>query len=231
MVAFVPRFEQYERALTAAAEPTEEDTRVLASLRIFLPYIRENYRQTLARIASLTAHGEITFDLLYAVLIPGSIILRRCPITRETRAMRLVAANLAYNQCGPYYALYLAGLEASPAGDSAEDSTEEIGWEADDGTRRGKGPRFGYEVTRVSLTHFAGVQQIHSLSSFPIQYHPEAARVHATLVSRGRRWAALAGVHHVQYSGTAIMREWDQHELKLRRFAVKSRVMIDKGEL
>ena len=208
------------------AEPTEEDTRVLASLRVFLSYIHENYRQTLARIASLTAHGDITFDLLYAVLIPDSIILYRCPITRETRAMRLVVANLAYNQCGPYYALYLMGLEALAADDSTEDSMEEIGWGEDDGTRRGSGPRFGYEETRISLDHFDGVRKIHSLSAFPIQYHPEAARVRATLVSRGRRWAALSGVHHVQYSGTAIMRE---HGLKLRRFAVKSRVMIDKG--
>ena len=49
--------------------------------------MRKNYRQTLARIASLVSHGEITFDLLYAILVPGTVIVRRCPTTRETRAV------------------------------------------------------------------------------------------------------------------------------------------------
>ena len=177
-------------------------------------------------------HGEIIFDLLYAILIPGSIILHRCPATRETRAMRLLLASRGVTRCGdPYYALYLSGLEASTANDKTEDPKAEIGWGEDDGARSSKGPRFGYGTTRVTLAHFEGAQEIHSLSAFPLQYHPEAAQVRATLVSRGRRWAALSRVHHVQYYGTGIQRERDQGELRLRRFAVKSRVMIDKGEL
>ena len=147
--------------------------------------------------------------------------------------MRLLFSRTGVTKCGdPYYALYLSGLEASAANDKTEDPKAEIGWEEDDGARRSRGPRFGYGVTRVTLAHFDGAQEIHTLSAFPLQYHPESAQVRAMLVSRGRRWAALAGVHHVQYHGTGIRREEDQQgEFRLRRFAVKSRVMIDKGEL
>ena len=228
MITFFPKFEEHERTLAAAAEPTEEDTRVLAALRVFLSYIRKNYRQTLARVASLTAHSEITFDLLYAVLVPGSVILRRCPITRETRAMRLVTAIKGMNQSGPYYSLCLAGLEASAAGDDADDPDAEIGWEDDD-ARHAAGTRFGYGESYVTLRHFNGVHKIHALSAFPIEYHPDAARVRAMLIARARKWAALSSVHHMQYRGTGIKREWVQGEIKLRRFTVKARVMVDKG--
>ena len=231
MITFFPKFEEHERTLAAAAHPTEEDTAVLASLRVFLSYIRENYRESLSRIASFTKHGEITFELLYAVLIPGSIILHRCPVTRETLAMRLVLATRVERKCGPCYLLSLIGLEASATDVKTEGLIADIGGEEDDGARRSKGPRFGYGATRIILDYFEGVQEIHSLSAFPIQYHPEAAQVRAMLVSRGRRWADLAGVHHVQYYGMGIQRERGQGELRLRRFAVKSRVMIDKGEL
>ena len=124
LITFFPKFEEHERTLASQDKLTEEESRVLASLSVFLDYIRKNYRQTLARIASLVEHSEITFDLLYAILVPGTIFLRRDPITRETRAMRLVTASKGQNSCGPYYSLCLAGLEASAGDDDADDADD-----------------------------------------------------------------------------------------------------------
>ena len=227
VITFFVKFEEYECTLSASDSRTEEEDRVLSSLRVFLDYIRKNYRQTLARISSLVSHGEITFELLYAILVPGTVVLRRCPVTLETRAMRLASATKGTSQCGPYYALLLAGLEAS-AGENDASADAEVGW--DEERASGTGVRFGFAETNVTLRYFAGVHKVHKLACFPIEFHPQRESVREMLVTRGRRWAAHAGVSHVHYKGTAIRREWgNDGELKIRRYTVKSRVMIDKS--
>ena len=225
---FFPKLEERERALSAASTRTEEDERVLASLRVLLSYLRKNYRQTLARIDSLLSNGEITFDLLYALFVPGTIVLRRCPITREPRAMRLVSASQCSDQCGPYYSLNLTGLE-SAAGDGysgGDPSEQDIGWSDEE---HGSGPRFGFAESSCVLRSFPGVARIDGLGVFPLRFHAEEARVRAMLVARARQWAALARVGHMFYRGPAVTREWENGCLKMRRYTVASRVMVDKG--
>ena len=76
---------------------------MLKSLGVLLAHMRKHYKQTLARIASLVGNQEITFDLLYAILLPGTVIIRRCPVTRETRALKLLASYQCTNGCGQKY--------------------------------------------------------------------------------------------------------------------------------
>ena len=55
--------------------------------------LRRDYAATLAKVASLTAHGEITFDTLFALFVPRTIVLADCPVTGEPRAFELVSAT------------------------------------------------------------------------------------------------------------------------------------------
>ena len=100
LITYMPRFEEYETKLKSRTDRSEEDDRVLQSLGVLLAYMRKNYKKTLARIASLTENREITFDLLYAILVPGTIVVRRCFVTREIRAMKLLRAEKFVNSCG-----------------------------------------------------------------------------------------------------------------------------------
>ncbi|KAI0755321.1 P-loop containing nucleoside triphosphate hydrolase protein [Daedaleopsis nitida] len=222
IITYFPKLEEYDKELVERTR-TEEEDRILASLRVLLEYMRRNYRQTLARIASLVSHGEITFDLLYAILVPGTVIVRRCPITRETRAVRLRSATKSVNSCGQwFYSLRCEGLEEMVKGDD-DDDDDEIGW-SDEGT---KVKRFGWGHNQAMVAEFSGVEKIHRLSAFPLQFHPDPTALCAMLVARARKWVALSGVHHVQYRGTGSRWEWVNGNQKLQRYSVKSRIMID----
>ncbi|TFK87612.1 P-loop containing nucleoside triphosphate hydrolase protein [Polyporus arcularius HHB13444] len=209
LITFFPKLEEYAQNLESR-ERTEEEERVLLSLRTLLEWIRSNYRQTLARISSLVSHGEITFDLLYAILLPGTIIVRRCPTTRETRAIRLSSASKLVNSCGQqFYALDCEGLEEMV--DEAEDENMDtnIGWSDDDLAAR-SGARFGFVGTRAV-------------------YHPDPEGLTALLLARARKWASMSGVHHMHCRGTAGRWEYVGNNQKLCKYSIKSRVMVDKA--
>jgi hypothetical protein len=57
--------------------------------------------------------------------------------------------------------------------------------------------------TRVVIPKFKGTVKITSLEAYPIQYHPQQTEVREKLLTRGRKWAEIAGgIHHKYYQGT-----------------------------
>ena len=196
---------------------------MLKSLGVLLAHMRKHYKQTLARIASLVGNQEITFDLLYAILLPGTVIIRRCPVTRETRALKLLASYQCTNGCGQkYWSLDCEYLEFATGED--EDAEQDIGW----GDNTAQPVRFGMLDAGAQIHGFDGVEKICSLSAYPIEFFPNPAALKAMLLERARKWVSLCGVHHVYYQGNTGRYEWVSGNLKLRRYSVRSRIMVDK---
>nr|VWO96862.1 MSP1 protein-like protein [Ganoderma boninense] len=115
LLAFFPQFEQYEKTLRNKAR-TPEENHVFNSVRILLEYLRKDYRGTLARIANLTAHGEITFDLLYAVLVPRSVVVTECPVTGEPRALEILSASKVENEMCTFYNVLCESIDSTEEG-------------------------------------------------------------------------------------------------------------------
>ena len=184
LLTFLPAFEKYRNNLRAKANASEEDGYVLASVDVLVDYLRRDYRQTIASIENLTSHGEITFDLLYAILVPRSTVVTQCPITGELRALQLVSATKSATPAGFLYTLICEGIDA----DDSEDPNA-MG--------------FFRTQSRVLLPDFDGTVKITSLDAYPIQFHPQEAEIRRSLISRGRKWSKLTGIHHMTYKGTA----------------------------
>ena len=116
LLAFFPEFEQYEKALHNKSPRTTEENYVLASLTVLLDYLRKDYRATLAKIASLKANGEITFELLYAILVPRTILITECPVTGEPRALQLLSATKLENNMCSLYSLLCENIDSAEEG-------------------------------------------------------------------------------------------------------------------
>ncbi|PIL28931.1 hypothetical protein GSI_08978 [Ganoderma sinense ZZ0214-1] len=223
LIAYFPRLEAYEQTLSSRSDHTDEDDRVLKSLGVLLAHMRKHYKQTLARIATLVANHEMTFDLLYAILLPGTVIIRRCPVTRETCALKLLAANES-SSCGQrYWSLDCEYLEYATSED--ESAEQDIGW----GDKVVQRVRFGKLGAGAQIRGFDGVEKISTLSAYPIEFHPDPVALKAMLIERARKWVSLCGTHHVHYQGNAGRYEWVSDNLKLRRYSVRSRIMVDKA--
>ena len=60
---------------------------------VLIDYFRKEYRRTVASIENITSYGEITFDRLYAILVPRTILVTMNPVTKEPQALQLALAN------------------------------------------------------------------------------------------------------------------------------------------
>ncbi len=115
LLAFFPQFEQYEKALRSKGRTPEEE-HILATLTVLMDYLRKDYRSTLAKIASLKASGEITFDLLYAILVPRTILVTECPVTGEPRALQLLSASKYETSLCSLYVLLCESVDSTEEG-------------------------------------------------------------------------------------------------------------------
>ena len=225
LISFFPQLEKYEEKLRFVISRTEDEEKMLEGLTTLLDWLRTNYRTTLSTIANLTAHGEITFDLLYGILVPRTILVTRDGATGELRCLRLLTARV--ENCGGderRYVLSCEGVEmADPTKDPVKSSDETDDDDDDNGSDddsddsnelkdqtsafRAVGRAFGKHVSNIYLREFGGTQKINRLSAYPISYHPDPEGLKAALIKRGRKWASLNGVHHVYYHGLAGMRK------------------------
>ncbi|KAF8587999.1 P-loop containing nucleoside triphosphate hydrolase protein [Ramaria rubella] len=209
LIAFLPQLQTYRDGLEAKTQATEEERNVMATVDVLLEYFRKDYRSTLASIENNTSHGEITFELLYAIFVPRSIMITTNPVTGELQALQLASVSLVTTAAGvPVYSLLLEGIDV-------DDS---------DSSRGSQG--FARIQNRIMVCPFAGTIQITSLEAYPIQYHPREAELRQSLLARGRKWAEIAGdIHHMYYKGAGVMKS----DCKIIKYNLDSRVMIDRA--
>jgi hypothetical protein len=67
---------------------------------------------------------------------------------------------------------------------------------------------------------FSGAQPIAGLNALPLDMHPDPSGIRSMLISRGRRWEALAGQNFCEYKGVAM-------GPRCALFNIDGRVMID----
>lgn len=205
-LGFLPAFEEYRDKLVASKKTaSDEDKHVLASVQVLIEYLHKDWKRTIATTRNLTSHGEITFELLYAVFVPRTIVITRCPSSNELRALEVVTAAQVCTMSGMFMDLTLESI----------DMVDEH-----DGTTR-----FGRVRSRVTVPMFKGTVPINSLDAYPIKYHPTPDELRKVLLDRGRRWAALCEVRHMHYKGTAAIRA----NSKMVKYNLNSRIMVDRG--
>ncbi|KAI0752500.1 P-loop containing nucleoside triphosphate hydrolase protein [Daedaleopsis nitida] len=249
LLAFLPKFESYRNDLQAKRGRSTEDNYVLKTVTVLIEYLRKDYSTTLAKVANLTEHGEITFDTLFAIFVPRTTVITECPVTGEHRAFQLVSATKIHTLSGGVYDLICESVDAV---DDVDSSTSAYGAGAfnpaapvlastpymppplpgmvDAGLKQASGKTYGRVQSRMFVSFFKGTVKINSLDVYPIEYHPNAGQLEMALLARGRKWVSLRGIHHMQYNGSATFTLSAVPGCKKSiRYNVKSRVMIDRG--
>lgn len=218
LLAFFPQLEAHERLLKGKTRSQLEDY-ILATLSVLLEYLRKDYRATLERIANLTAHGEITSELLYAILVPRTIIVTECPVTGETRALQLRAlrqVKLGIGKTSVVWRLLCESIDSLEEAIHGRNVESNVNGRAPRQANQSSGanPRasgigeksFGRVETVIYIEPFSGTKKINTLAAYPLKYSYDPEGLKEMLLERGRKWASLKGIHHVHYQGTAAFR-------------------------
>ena len=176
-----------------AANLSQDKKRPYEELRTLLDHLRKyHFRDTLDTISSLFRSGEITYDLLYTIYVPGATVVTQCPVTQELRAWRV----LSWRPGDEYGKLSCECLQ------TAVNAGGESYWSRQQ-SPSSAAPSFTWHRTTFNVDSFVGVQRMVDLDFYPIKFHNSPKTLKDQLIERGRRWARLIGVHHVYYNGTA----------------------------
>ncbi|KDR70007.1 hypothetical protein GALMADRAFT_145052 [Galerina marginata CBS 339.88] len=205
-VTFYPDFVQYAANLQAKKKRTEEESNTLASVNLLTSTIASDYSVTLATIDRLTTHGEITFDLLYAILVPRSLIVTRCAITGLPRLFKLVSWVRTAVEGKPVYQLNLQSVDLVD-----RPMTHSV--------------VVGRVQTTVYIQEMRGTVKINTMDAYPLKFHEDPEGLKETILKRGKKWVSLIGVHHKQFDGIAALKVED----KLLKHNVRSRIMVDRA--
>lgn len=171
------------------------------ALQYLLSSMTSRTADTTARLQSLLGDGKITYELLWALFQPNTLVLTMCPGSNEVRCLRF---QLAYE-------------------DKTAQGVEHLVLQCEHIDYDGR--ILGWVMEDLRLERFRGATSIVSLPVYPIDYYPDS-QIHRVLTQRGQRFLQLRGCHHCVYQGTAFLRVKDEY----KRLAIQSEIMIDASE-
>ncbi|KAI5116671.1 hypothetical protein M0805_007843 [Coniferiporia weirii] len=219
-LVFLPELQARIRLLEAKGDKAEGESITHAHLAFFESFIRTEFASTLSEIEALLAQNEITFDLLWAIWKPRTVLYTKCQNTGEPRAVRLSDASMVDNNGSPYWQLNIEYTEYN-----SQHGRAAVNADRRDSAALLQIPKFGLVAgpNIPFINAFKGTVKIATLQTYPLKYHLNTDEMTDMLVSRGRKWASLqGGIHHMQYNKPCSWLDRQSGGLP------KERVMVDR---
>ena len=156
------------------------DEKTMEHMDLLYDVLKEELKDTIRAFEDYVAHGVITFEHLWIIFQPGSVVVSSymgLPLGAEFQS-----GSVEKTECGLAYQLYCDCID----------------W---NGERYGRLPRV------INLYAFKGTKLIQDLDAFPLAMHPEREAQRRSLVKTGKRFEDLAGYH---FQGYVIRRPWQR---------------------
>jgi len=172
-----------------------------AHLKVLIKYLDTDYADTKKTLYPLLEANTITFDLLWALYKPNTIVY--CPTygnSDEPRAFKMeYAIKESSFMKGQWYSVEGRYLEYD-------------------------GKDFGFGTMSAEVESFKGARKITSLACYPLQYHRDSEALRTRLIERGKRFVALRGMNYRFHKGMAFYKKKRSFVIKVN---INGRVMID----
>ena len=167
-------------------------------LDLLIRFLQEHYASITKTLPELLERGEMTFDLLWTLFPPNTLIYTSCVYSEEPKCLVFDFGEEKILKKGKFYVLQCRYLDFN-------------------------GKVLGEVISNLLIPEFRGTKPITSLEAFPLKYHQEMSKVKSELIERGRRFASLTGIHHTAYQGLAHQKRKGEPF----KFSVKGRIMVD----
>lgn len=193
---YLPELEMY---LTEHETSEESNPKTVLHLKLLIKYIQADYGDIQKRLFPMLANAEITFELLWALFLPNSLLFTVDPGSGEDRMIKLDWVELRETpDRGRFYQFDCHYVEFD-------------------------GKIFGEATCTLEIPEFRGVRKIDQLGVYPIQYHTKEEAVKQKLIERGKKFCGLKGMHYRMYKGIAYFKK----KKGFVKVNINGRVMID----
>ena len=156
----------------------ENDAVILEHMKLLQDIVSREIQPHLEKRQELLANGLVTFDYLWALFEPDTLIYTQSD--GQDRLFKLVSSS--YRKLGGTVMFSLTCRYIDCDGDT-----------------------FGYVTTSLTLNEFDGIKPISELSIMPISLHSRTDELWDKLQKRGECFVRLNGFHYKSYSGLSII--------------------------
>ena len=192
MLNFLPQLEAYQ-----ASHDTESSG--IQHLELLIQYLTDHYAETIKRRNALLDHSEISFDLLWCLFQPNTLVYTTCSGSDQPRCLKFE----------------LGQMKVSPQG--------EVFFQLECRYLDYDGKLFGEVLTSLVIESFRGVKKINTLDVFPLQYHEQKEELKEVLLAYGWKFVSLMGKHHHRYNSFTFVKK----DGKPFRFKIGGQIMVD----
>ncbi|CAF9912370.1 hypothetical protein IMSHALPRED_000298 [Imshaugia aleurites] len=175
-----------------------ESDKLTQHLDLLIRFLQEHYASIIKTLPELLERGEMTFDLLWTLFPPNTVVYTSCVYSEEPKCLIFDFGEEKILKKGKFYILQCRYLDFN-------------------------GKLLGEVISNLLIPEFRGAKPISALEAFPLDYHQDLAKVKSDLIERGRRFASLKGIHHTAYHGLAHQKRKGEPF----KFSVKGRIMVD----
>ncbi|TGZ83324.1 hypothetical protein EX30DRAFT_370338 [Ascodesmis nigricans] len=182
-------------------------------VKLLIEYIDTDFRATKAQLYPLLENKSITYELLWAVLKPNTIMYTTCAGSNEPRAFRLEYAqeNSSFTR-GKWWSVEGRYLEFEGVHNTGEGPTSPHAG-------------FGWGTIMVDIDSFKGPRKIQSLACYPMEMRKDREELNEKLIERGKKFVTLSGQQYKMHHGLAFLKKNRQY-LKVH---INGRIMIDSA--
>ncbi|KAJ4484206.1 P-loop containing nucleoside triphosphate hydrolase protein [Lentinula edodes] len=180
------------------------DEGFIADLEAAMQYIAEDHSQNLTEYNLMTSEQEITYELLWALIPPNTLVYRYHQYTEQPQILLAKEVNYYYPTNRPYYADVVCDIISND------------------------GNFFGLAQVTIEVETFTGARVIQDLPVFPLSFHKDASELRQHALKRGRKFVSMNDYTYHEISGPVIQeRITQQEEVKWYKINSYGRVMID----
>ena len=175
---------------------------LILDLQTAIQYTEEDEGENMKTFEGLTSRQEITFDLLWALISPNSLVYHFHQFTEQDQV--LLARNLHYErrEDSTRYALIVSDVLSSD------------------------GVSFGYARDYLEIDEFKGSRKIQDLVVFPLKFHKDYDKIRAHAIERGKKIVTTERQMY-EISGPAMMETMNkEHKIKYSKFSVRISVLL-----
>lgn len=178
---FVHRWTQF-----CQAREEEEDEETREHVEILFKTLEEELKSTLDTVADLAKNGVMTYDLLWTMFEPGTLVY----IQGETQ--RVMRASSHYYDC---------------QSGSFIMSNEFVEWDGD---------KFGMCSDTSRIGGFIGTKAIVDLQVLPLSCHPHSEELQSRCIERGKLWESYCTYSFRNYKGVGVDVRCNQYNVESR---------------
>jgi hypothetical protein len=191
---YLSDLEEYRQNVSATL-----DRFTLEHLDLLLDFIRTAYASTTERVGPLLEKHNITYDLLWTLFKPNTLVYTKCFGTGQPRCVRYEFGEEKRTKDGvEYFHIKARYLDFD-------------------------GKVFGETSSDHAIEKFRGAKRITALEIFPLTYHPGEKYMRVYLTEYGRKFLSMMDFHLCEYESKAFYIE----KGRVVEIFIKSRVVID----